>query len=173
MDSLDKLNMIRDNVAVALTLFELLVKRERKKRDMTYVVTDWQQLQMKQKHEHRAVQDAVSTYICNYDDRSFCGHYFYQKPTPAVQIEQEYLAAAKKPNPKRPVGFDDLPEAAPAATNALLDFKNNKKNKKRCEQVFLYFPSASFKDVQTHCLCVPGWHVGAGKSWDSSRKWTL
>lgn len=60
MDSLDKLNMIRDNVAVALTLFELLVKRERKKRDMTYVVTDWQQLQMKQKHEPRAAQDAVS-----------------------------------------------------------------------------------------------------------------
>ena len=48
------------------------------------------------------------------------------------QIEQEYLAAAKKQNPRRPIGFEDLPEAAPAATNALLDFKMDKKNKKRC-----------------------------------------
>jgi enhancer of polycomb-like protein len=59
MDSLDKLNMIRDNVAIALSLFEMLVKRERKKRDMTYVITDWQQLQIKQKHEPRAAQEAV------------------------------------------------------------------------------------------------------------------
>lgn len=47
------------------------------------------------------------------------------------QIEQVYQAAVKSKNvPRRPLGFDELPEAAPAATNALLDFRN-KKNKKR------------------------------------------
>lgn len=46
------------------------------------------------------------------------------------QLEGEYLAAAKRGNVKRPVGFD-LPDAAPATTNALLDYKNSKKNKKR------------------------------------------
>jgi enhancer of polycomb-like protein len=102
-DSLEKLVMIRQNVGTALQLFELLVRRERKKRDMTYVVTDWQQLQLKQRHEPRAAQEAV---------------------------EAEYQAAVKNKNPKRPVGFEKLPEAAPAASNALLDFRN-KKNKKR------------------------------------------
>ena len=48
-----------------------------------------------------------------------------------MQIEQEYQNAARsKVVVKRPVGFEKLPEAAPAATNALLDFRN-KKNKKR------------------------------------------
>jgi hypothetical protein len=47
-------------------------------------------------------------------------------------LEAEYLAAAKRGNVKRPVGFQDLPEAAPGTTNTLLDFKNSKKNKKRC-----------------------------------------
>ena len=171
MDSLDKLNMIRDNVAVALTLFELLVKRERKKRDMTYVVTDWQQLQMKQKHEPRAVQDAVSTYAIY--GSSFCSGRFNQNSTPDVQIEQEYLFAAKKPNPKRPVGFDDLPEAAPAATNALLDFKNNKKNKKRCGQVLLCHSRCLLQGCTHPTVLTRVWHVGAGKSWDLSRRWTL
>ena len=60
LDSLDKLNMIQDNIRTALNLFELVVKRERKKRDMTFVVTDFQQLQIKQRHEPRAAQDAVS-----------------------------------------------------------------------------------------------------------------
>lgn len=46
------------------------------------------------------------------------------------QIEQEYLAAAKLKNVRRPVGFEKLPEAAPGATNALLEFRN-KKNKRR------------------------------------------
>ena len=47
------------------------------------------------------------------------------------QLEAEYLAAARaNKNPRRPVGLEHLPEAAPATTNALLDFKN-KKNKKR------------------------------------------
>jgi hypothetical protein len=49
---------------------------------------------------------------------------------PALQIEAEYAAGAKGKNPKRPVGFERLPEAAPATTNMLLDFKT-KKNKKR------------------------------------------
>lgn len=48
----------------------------------------------------------------------------------AAQIEAEYAAAAKSKNPKRPIGFDKLPEAAPATTNMLLDYKT-KKNKKR------------------------------------------
>lgn len=103
-DSLEKLHMIRDNLTAALDLFQLVVKRERKKRDMAYVVTDWQQLQIKQRHEPKGSQDT---------------------------IEQEYLAGSKVKNPKRPIGFEDLPEAAPAATNALLDFKNKKVNKKR------------------------------------------
>lgn len=96
--------MIRANLHAAADLFQLVAKRERKKRDMLYVMTDWQQLQIKQRHEPRGSQDA---------------------------IEAEYQAAAKVKNPKRPIGFDHLPEAAPAATNALLDFKNKKSNKKR------------------------------------------
>lgn len=32
---------------------------------------------------------------------------------------------------KRPIGFDNLPEAAPGATNKLLDFKTNKEKKKK------------------------------------------
>ena len=44
---------------MALQLFELVVKRERKKRDMTYAATDWQQLQIKQRHDPREEQDAV------------------------------------------------------------------------------------------------------------------
>ncbi len=47
-----------------------------------------------------------------------------------LQIEQDYQNAAKNKGLRRPVGFEKLPEAAPAATNALLDFRN-KKNKKR------------------------------------------
>ena len=47
-----------------------------------------------------------------------------------MQIEQDYQNAAKNKGLRRPVGFEKLPEAAPAATNALLDFRN-KKNKKR------------------------------------------
>jgi enhancer of polycomb-like protein len=34
VDSLDKLRMIRENVLKALDIFECLVKRERKKRDL-------------------------------------------------------------------------------------------------------------------------------------------
>jgi len=60
--------MIRDNVAVALSLFEMLVKRERKKRDMAYTVTDWQQLQIKQKHNPAAEQAAVRCHLL----RGFC-----------------------------------------------------------------------------------------------------
>ncbi|KAL4437402.1 hypothetical protein ABPG75_004541 [Micractinium tetrahymenae] len=102
-DSLEKLRMIRENVLKALDIFECLVKRERKKRDLVYVETDMQQLQIKQRHEPREALE---------------------------QIDAEYAAAAKSKNPKRPIGLDRLPEAAPATTNTLLDFKT-KKNKKR------------------------------------------
>jgi enhancer of polycomb-like protein len=101
-DSLDKLNLIGENIRTAMSLFELVVRRERKKRDMAYVATDLQQLQIKQRFEPRSTQEA---------------------------IEQEYLAAAKNKGVKRPVGFEQLPEAAPVTTNALLDFR--KKNKRR------------------------------------------
>lgn len=102
-DSLEKLKMIRNNLIKGLDVFELLVRRERKKRDMVYVETDMYQLQIKQRHEPRSAQEA---------------------------IEQDYAAAARNKNPKRPIGFEAMPEAAPATTNTLLDFKN-KKNKKR------------------------------------------
>ncbi|PSC68541.1 enhancer of polycomb 1 [Micractinium conductrix] len=102
-DSLEKLRMVRENVLKALDIFEGLVKRERKKRDLVYVETDMQQLQIKHRHEPRAAVE---------------------------QIEAEYAAAARGKNPKRPIGFDRLPEAAPPTTNILLDFKT-KKNKKR------------------------------------------
>ncbi|PRW60332.1 enhancer of polycomb 1 isoform A [Chlorella sorokiniana] len=102
-DSLEKLRMIRENVLKALDIFECLVKRERKKRDLVYVETDMQQLQIKQRHEPRPVHE---------------------------QVEVDYSAAARAKNPKRPIGFDKLPDAAPATTNMLLDFKA-KKNKKR------------------------------------------
>lgn len=145
-DSLDKLNMIADNIKMALQLFELVVKRERRKRDMTYVVTDWQQLQIKQRFEPRAEHDAVSEaggdewhhmLARKYIQRS----YYARGALPAFEEQrflmddncscvQEYLASAKAKAVKRPVGFDKLPEAAPVATNALLDFRN-KKNKKR------------------------------------------
>lgn len=47
-----------------------------------------------------------------------------------MQIEQEYLAAAKNKVIKRPVGFEHLPEATQSVTNTLLSFRS-KKNKKR------------------------------------------
>lgn len=59
-DSFERLQTISDNIRMAMQLFELVVKRERKKRDMTYVVTDWQQLQIKQKFNARNEQEIVS-----------------------------------------------------------------------------------------------------------------
>ena len=59
-DSFERLQTISDNIRMALQLFELVVKRERKKRDMTYVVTDWQQLQIKQRFNPRPEQETVS-----------------------------------------------------------------------------------------------------------------
>ena len=41
------------------------------------------------------------------------------------------MAAARSKNPRRPVGMEDLPDAAPATTNTLFDYKN-RKNKRRC-----------------------------------------
>lgn len=100
-ESLDKLTLIKQNIEDGLSLFELIVKRERKKRDMTYVVTDWQQLQIKQKFEPQTSQET---------------------------IEQEYQVAAKVTKGlKRPIGFEELPEAAPLATNTLLDFRKRYK----------------------------------------------
>eukprot|EP00887_Chlorella_sp_A99_P003834 scaffold11.g3834.t1 len=42
----------------------------------------------------------------------------------------DYAAAARSKNPRRPVGMEDLPDAAPVTTNALFDFRN-RKNKRR------------------------------------------
>lgn len=50
---------------------------------LQYVETDMQQLQIKQRHEQRPVQE---------------------------QVEVDYAAAARAKNPKRPIGFDRLPE---------------------------------------------------------------
>ena len=147
-DSYQRLQTISDNIRMALQLFELVVKRERKKRDMTYVVTDWQQLQIKQKHNPRAEQETVSFFgsfaLILLLPKNFLNMQFQNSVmikydlffTPlSLQIEQEYQTAAKSKNMRRPVGFEKLPEAAPAATNALLDFRN-KKNKKRCVNGF-------------------------------------
>lgn len=60
LDSYERLQTISENIRMALELFELVVKRERKKRDMTYVVTDWQQVQIKQKFNARNEQETVS-----------------------------------------------------------------------------------------------------------------
>jgi hypothetical protein len=86
-DSLDKLTMIGDNIKQALDLFELLVRRERKKRDLTYCSIERQQLTLG--------QDVGS-------------------------VEGS----------KRPRGFEHLPEAAPATTNKLLNFKERERKKK-------------------------------------------
>ena len=58
-DSFERLQTIFDNIRMGMQLFELVVKRERKKRDMTFVVTDWQQLQIKQKFNARNEQQTV------------------------------------------------------------------------------------------------------------------
>lgn len=48
-----------------------------------------------------------------------------------MQIENEYLHSLKSKSAKRPIGFEDLPEAAPGGvTNSLLEFKKN--GKKKC-----------------------------------------
>ena len=49
-DSLEKLNMVGENIKMAIQLFELVAQRERKKRDKVYVAIDEQQLQMRTKH---------------------------------------------------------------------------------------------------------------------------
>ena len=102
-DSLDKLSMIADNIKMAMQLFELIVRRERKKRDKVFVTIEGQQLQLRRKHDGKGKLDTLET---------------------------EYLASAKGKGTKRPIGFEDLPEAAPATTNKLLDFKI-KRGKKR------------------------------------------
>lgn len=42
--------MVGENIKMAIQLFELVVQRERKKRDKVYVAIDEQQLQMRTKH---------------------------------------------------------------------------------------------------------------------------
>ena len=42
--------MVGENIKMAIQLFELIVERERKKRDKIYVAIDEQQLQMRTKH---------------------------------------------------------------------------------------------------------------------------
>jgi hypothetical protein len=83
-DSLDKLQMIGDNIKQALELFELTIRRERKKRDLVYCSVERQRLMVG-------------------------------------------LGGGVIEGSKRPRGFEDLPEAAPAATNKLLSFKEGKK----------------------------------------------
>jgi enhancer of polycomb-like protein len=103
-DSLDKLTMIADNIKIAMQLFEMIVRRERKKRDLVYVTVEEQQLLQKQKHEVKSMQDA---------------------------LESEYLTSARSKSVKRPLGFEDLPEASPGTTNKLLEFKTKKGKKKK------------------------------------------
>ncbi len=78
--------------------------------NLQYVETDMLQLQLKQRHEPRHVQEA---------------------------LEGEYAAAARmrpqKGDTRRPIGFEGLPDAAPAA-NGLLDFGDGKA-RKRCAAV--------------------------------------
>ncbi len=83
-DSLDKLQMIGDNVKQAIDLFQLMVRRERKKRDLVYCSIERQRLMVG-------------------------------------------LSGGTVEGSKRPRGFEDLPQAAPAATNKLLGFKEGKK----------------------------------------------
>ncbi|KAL6785691.1 hypothetical protein ACKKBF_B01255 [Auxenochlorella protothecoides x Auxenochlorella symbiontica] len=109
-DSLDKLRMVRENVLKALDLFEMLVKRERKKRDLLFVATDLQQIQLKLRHEPRGRSE---------------------------QIEEQYLAASKSKSVKRPLGFE-LPEAAPVTNNKLLEkLKKTKRRRKPGEDAQL------------------------------------
>ncbi|KDD76451.1 hypothetical protein H632_c221p0 [Helicosporidium sp. ATCC 50920] len=75
-ESLEKLRMIRENITRALDLFEYLVKRENRKRDLVFMETDSQQLQLKLRHWPKLVDEA------------------------------EYLAAAKAKIPRRPIGFN-------------------------------------------------------------------
>lgn len=103
-DSLDKLTMIADNIKMAVQLFELIVRRERKKRDIIYVTIEGQQLQLRKKHDGKSKHDT---------------------------LEMEYLTSAKNKGTKRPLGFEDLPEAAPATTNKLLDFKIRRAKKRK------------------------------------------
>jgi hypothetical protein len=83
-DSLDKLQMIGDNIKQAIDLFQLMVRRERKKRDLIYCSIERQRL---------------------------------MAGLPGGTVEGS----------KRPRGFEDLPDAAPTATNKLLIFKEGKK----------------------------------------------
>lgn len=87
---------------------------------------DEQVLQVKQKHEPKMKQEAVRLNLTSY-----C-ILLNSKITRnrVLQIEVEYLNSLKNKGIKRPIGFEDLPEAIPGPTNKLLDFKT-KKMKKR------------------------------------------
>ena len=131
-----------------------------------------QQLQIKQRHEPRALQEQVgplgrggagraavlvlfrpelrrpAVHCCcaqsnigvhllglfHSTQRTERPSHFIAPRCAALQVEAEYAAAVRGKNPKRPLGFERLPEAAPPTTNVLLDFKSAKKNKKRCGQ---------------------------------------
>jgi hypothetical protein len=93
-DSLDKLTMISDNIKQALELFELLIRRERKKRDLIYANIDRQQLFLVEALKDKSKQEEFMNQI-----------------------------KVKQNERKRPVGFEDLPDAAPGTTNKLLSFK--------------------------------------------------
>jgi len=132
-DSLDKLTMIADNIKMAMELFELIVRRERKKRDLMYVKVDEQQLEIRLKQEPKPKHDTVrsaffSITFCITNTKITIMTYL---PQISLQIENEYLASAKSKSVRRPVGFENLPEAASGATNKLLDFKTKKEKKKK------------------------------------------
>jgi hypothetical protein len=77
----------------------------------------------------------------------------------SLQVEADYSTAARSKNPKRPIGFDRLPEAAPATTNMLLDFKA-KKNKKR------WAPAGSHSATPVVCArWFPALVAGNGFAW--------
>lgn len=80
-DSLDKLTMIADNIKIAMELFELIVRRERKKRDLMYVKVDEQQLEIRLKQEPKPKHDTVRSAFLSI---TFCitnNNYHHDLPT--------------------------------------------------------------------------------------------
>lgn len=125
-DSLEKLNMVGENIKMAIQLFELVVQRERKKRDKVYVAIDEQQLQMRTKHH---LKGSSGETVRSLDMRHTLSLTEIRLLF-LVQIEEEYMLAGKGKGIKRPIGFEHLPDAAPGATNKLLDFKSKSGKKK-------------------------------------------
>ncbi|KAK9843485.1 hypothetical protein WJX81_005242 [Elliptochloris bilobata] len=58
-DSVDKMQAIRRNLKKAWELLEYVTRREERKRNLVYVETDLQQLQIRQRHDPRQAQEAI------------------------------------------------------------------------------------------------------------------